>query len=105
MAVALVGLGLAGCAASTAGPTVGYLQQAQQATRTHDRTAALTALNGAESSWLLADAARGNPIVHHDRPEIRAIGHARTSVQQARWEDAAHYISSALSALGGPNQG
>jgi hypothetical protein len=107
-AVLLGGLGMAGCASypiPSAGQPIAYLQRAQAATRAHQSAEALTALDRAENTWLLANAARGNPIVHHERPALRAMGDARVSVQQARWGDAEHYIAAALSHVDGPNAG
>lgn len=84
------------CTAPSVSPTVAYLQQAQTATRAHDATAALAALNEAQSAWLTANSAWGNPVYHHEKRALREMGLARAAVHQARWGDAAHYIGSAL---------
>ena len=99
-AALLLGLGVGRGRLRRAGrptATVGYLQQAQDATRAHRADAALSALDAAQSAWLAGNAAAPNPVVHHERPALRNIGLARISVQQARWGDADHYISAALS--------
>ncbi len=109
-AAVLLGLSLvlpacAGTSAQSLNPPVRYLQHAQDAAQAHDAAAALAALNDAENAWLTANAAWGNPIVHHERPALREIGAARVSVQQARWRDAQHYIGSAMSNAASPDAG
>ena len=106
-AAMLIGIGLAAgaCAMQADNPSVAYLQRAQEASRAHDGTTALSALDSAENAWLLADSARGNPIVHHVLPTLREIGEARIAVQQARWGDADRSIAAALSTVDGPDQG
>ena len=92
-----LGWGVGACAVPGTSATVGYLQQAQDATRAHRTDAALSALNAAENAWLVSNRAWPNPVVHHERPALRNIALARVSVQQSRWGDADHYIGAALS--------
>ncbi len=104
-AVALLGVGLimAACAPGyTAGSDqwTNYLRRAQMAAQSRDAGATLAALDGAENAWLIADSARGNPCMYYERPELRAIGNARVSVQQARWPDADQYIREAIAHIG-----
>ncbi len=100
-----VGVGLTACASYSApggDQSFAYLQRAQAAAEAHDAAAALAALNGAESAWLLIDTPRSNPCMYNAAPELRAIGNARASVQQAQWRDAEHYIGTALASVGLP---
>lgn len=91
-----IGSGVAGCTLPGSYATVGYLQQAQDATRAHRTDAALSALDAAQNAWLAGNAATPNPVVHHERQALRNIGLARASVRQGRWGDAGYYIGAAL---------
>lgn len=94
-----IGLSLPGCSLALPPAEVAtrnYLEQARVAVRAHDGEQAMAALDQAEGAWLVANQARPNPIVHHERPALRDIGGARSAVQTENWDDAAYYIDSAL---------
>jgi len=76
--------------------TRSYLQQARRAVQDHDTASASAALDEAEGAWLEATDARGNPIVHHERPALRAIGTARSAVRTGNWAAASYGIDAAL---------
>jgi hypothetical protein len=89
------GLGVAACGQNDL-LAQAYLRQAQTAIAEHRQTAAIAAIDRAESVWLGRNTVRGYSVVPVEPEVLREMARAKESVQMQNWDDASYYIASAL---------